>query len=145
MLNWKTKTMLSLGMTLYIVAFQSMKATDSDLFSQYLNLAILKQLKNRLRALVYCQRDRPPNIAKELKKQSITVLDVEKDFASSRKHKDQVFCNVSAYYTIVLCLNWNIDILCSAMTVILKKNCSKRLSERAWKALENGSSVVAQE
>ena len=57
-------------------------------------LAILKQLENRLRALVYCQRDRTPNLDEELEKQSITVLHVgKKYFVSSRKQKDLEFMN----------------------------------------------------
>ena len=44
----------------------------------------LKQLENRLRALVYSQRDQTLYVVEELKKkQSIIVLHVEKDFVSS--------------------------------------------------------------
>ena len=54
-------------------------------------LATLNQLEDRLRALVYYQRDRTSNIVEEMKKQNISVLHVEKDFVLSRKQKDQDF------------------------------------------------------
>ena len=48
-------------------------------------LEILDQLENKLRAPMYCQRDRTPNIVRELEKQSFNVLHVEKAFISIRK------------------------------------------------------------
>ena len=54
-------------------------------------LAKLKQIKSRLTALVYCQRDRTPNIGKEIKIERVTVLDVKNDFVSSRKQEHHDF------------------------------------------------------
>ena len=49
---------------------------------------ILKSYQNRIRALVYCQRNRTPDIFLQLKEANFLVLNIEKDFTSLRKQKD---------------------------------------------------------
>ena len=49
---------------------------------------VLKSYQHRIRALVYCQRDRTPDIFAELQKTNILVLSIEKDLISLRKQKD---------------------------------------------------------
>ena len=46
----------------------------------------------------------------KMKKQSVTILHVEKDFVSSRKQKDKTFSNSSVFYTKFLGLTWKIYI-----------------------------------
>ena len=59
----------------------------------------LKTLENRLRAPVYCKRERRPNVIEELKNQRITVLNVEKDFCLIPKARR------SRIYETVPCIN----------------------------------------
>ena len=51
-------------------------------------IEVLKSYQNRIRALVYCQRDRTPDIFAELQKTNILVLSIEKHLISLRKQKD---------------------------------------------------------
>ena len=48
---------------------------------------VLKSYQNRIRALVYCQRDRTPEISAELQETNILVLNIAKDLTSLRKQK----------------------------------------------------------
>ena len=108
-------------------------------------LAILNQLEHRLRALVYCHCDRTSNIFDELKKQIITVWNVEKDFVSSRKQKDQDFMKQfrALHQSLELDLKLLHILLCNDCDS--QQNCPKGLSKRARKALKNASSVVVEE
>ena len=56
-------------------------------------LDFLKSRKNKLRALVYCQRIRTPDISDLLKTQSIPVFRIETDFLSTRKQNDPKIFN----------------------------------------------------
>ena len=78
-------------MTLYIIAFLVIRSNRfrSLLVREF--MAILNQLETRLKALMYCQRDRTPNTVEELKKQSTTVLHVDKELFSYRKQSDESF------------------------------------------------------
>ena len=49
---------------------------------------VLKSYQHRIRALVYCQRNRKPDIFLQLKETNNLVLNIEKDFISLRKQKD---------------------------------------------------------
>ena len=104
-------------------------------------LEVLKSLENRLRALVYCQRDRTPDIFEHLKVQSIKVFHIERDFVSKRKQRDQVFLRQFRalhqspelelkHLDIVLKNGDNLD-------CITDKSRPKRISKRARKALKN--------
>ena len=55
---------------------------------------VLKSYQNRIRALVYCQRDRTPDIFTELQETNILVLNIAKDLISLRKQKIQTICKV---------------------------------------------------
>ena len=100
-------------------------------------LATLNQLENRLRALVYYQRDRTSNIVEEMKKQSISVLHVEKDFVSSRKQKDQLFMEQFRAIHQSLELEMKLLYLLLRNDRDAQKNCPKRLSKHARGALKN--------
>ena len=52
------------------------------------SIEVLKSYQNRIRALVYCQRDRTPDIFVESKKTINLLLSFEKDLISLRKQND---------------------------------------------------------
>ena len=56
------------------------------------SIEVLKSYQNRMRALVYCQRDRTPDIFAELQKTNILDLSIEKDLISLRKI--QTICKI---------------------------------------------------
>ena len=91
-------------------------------------LAILKQLENRLRVLVYCQRDGTPNIAEELKNKLLLSCTLRTILSSVENKKVMIFWSNSVYYTRVLSWNWNMYVFCTAMTVIFKKFASNASS-----------------
>ena len=108
-------------------------------------LAILKQLENRLRALVYCKPDWTPNIVEELKRQSITVWHVKKDFVFSRKQNDQEFMK---QFRVV---QQSPEFELQHLHILLRNDCdtqhicSKHPSKRAQKAWKNASPVSVEE
>ena len=107
-------------------------------------LDVLDCLKNKLRALVYCHRNRTPDIFEALKQQSISVFSIEKDFTSTRKQKDPNFLNeLKALHQKPELELKHLDIVLrneADLNKITEKNRPKRLSKRARKALKNAAS-----
>ena len=107
--------------------------------------AILKQLKNRLRALVYCHCDWTPKILEELKKQIFTVLHIQKDFVSSWKQNDQDFLEQFRE------LHQSPQLELKHLRFWIRIDCDpprigpERPSKRARKAINNASPVVIEE
>ena len=102
---------------------------------------VLKSYQHRIRALVYCQRDRTPDIFAELQKTNILVLSIEKDLISLRKQKD------SDYLQNLKALHQSPDLELKHLHTILKneddlsqitaRSRPKRPSKRARKAIKN--------
>ena len=111
-------------------------------------IEVLKSYQNRIRALVYCQRDRTPDIFAELQKTNILVLSIEKDLVSLRKQKD------SDYLQNLKALHQSPDLELKHLHTILKheddlsqitaRSRPKRPSKRARKALKNTSSAASE-
>ena len=102
---------------------------------------VLKSYQHRIRALVYCQRNRTPDIFLQLKETNILVLNIEKDFISLRKQKDlDHLQNLKALHQspdlelkhLNLVLKYEDDL--SQITV---RSRPKRPSKRARKAIKN--------
>ena len=102
---------------------------------------VLKSYQHRIRALLYFQRDRTPDIFAELQKTNILVLSIEKDLISLRKQKDSVYLqNLKA-------LHQSPDLELKHLHKILKyedglsqitaRSRPKRPSKRARKAIKN--------
>ena len=49
---------------------------------------VLKSYQNRIRSLVYCQRERKPDIFAELQETNILASNIAKDLISLRKQND---------------------------------------------------------
>ena len=104
-------------------------------------IEVLIPYQNRIRALVYCQRDRTPDIVAKLQKTNILVLSIEKDLISLRKQKD------SDYLQNLKALHQRPDLELKHMHTILKyeddlsqitaRSRPKRPSKRARKAIKN--------
>ena len=104
-------------------------------------IEVLKSYQNRIRALVYCQRDRTPDMFAELQKTNIRVLSIEKDLISLRKQKD------SDYLQNLKALHQSPDLELKHLHTILKyeddlsqitaRSRPKRPSKRARKALKH--------
>ena len=102
---------------------------------------VLKSYQNRIRALVYCQRHRTPDIFLQLKETNILVLNIEKDFISQRKQKD------IEYLQNLKALHQSPDLELKHLNLILKhendlcqitaRSRPKRPSKRARKAIKN--------
>ena len=102
---------------------------------------VLKSYQHRIRALVYCQRDRTPDIFAELQKTNILVLSIEKDLISLRKQKD------SDYLQNLKALHQSNDLELKHLHTISKyeddlsqitaRSRPKRPSKRARKAIKN--------
>ena len=71
-------------------------------------LAILNQLENRLRALVYSQRGRTPNNAESKKNWVLLPCTLRKILSHLENKKTNILWNNSLHYTRVLSLNSNI-------------------------------------
>ena len=107
-------------------------------------LEILKFFENKLRALVYCQRFRTPNILPNLKEiektTNIKVFSIVDDFISTRKQKDPDFLkNLKALHQIPEIELKHIDFLLrkeSELNSITDKSRPKRPSKRARKAIQ---------
>ena len=102
---------------------------------------VLKSYQRRIRALVYCQRNRTPDIFLQLKETNILVLNIEKDFISLRKQKDRDYLqNLKALHQssdlelkhLNLVLKYEDDL--SQITARIRP---KRPSKRARKAIKN--------
>ena len=104
---------------------------------------VLKSYQHRIRALVYCQRNRTPDIFLQLKETNILVLNIEKDFTSLRKQKDP------EYLQNLKALHQSPDLELKHLNLILKhendlhqitaRSRPKRLSKRARKAIKTQS------
>ena len=104
---------------------------------------VLKSYQNRIRALVYCQRNRTPDIFLQLKETNILELNIEKDFISLRKQKDL------DYLQNLKALHQRHDLELKHLNLVLKhennlteitaRSRPKRLSKRARKAIKNQS------
>ena len=101
---------------------------------------VLKSYQHRIRALVYCQRNRTPDIFLQLKETNILVLSIEKDFISLRKQKD------SDYLQNLKALHQSPDLELKHLHTILEyedlsqitaRSRPKRPSKRARKAIKN--------
>ena len=102
---------------------------------------VLKSYQNRIRALVYCQRNQTPDIFLQLKETNILVLNIEKDFTSLRKQKDP------EYLQNLKALHQSPDLELKHLSLILKhendlhqitaRSHPKRPSKRARKAMKN--------
>ena len=99
-------------------------------------------------ALVYCQRNRTPDIFLQLKETNILVLHIEKDFISLRKQKDL------DYLQNLKALHQSSDIELKHLNLVLKnendlsqitaRSRPKRPSKRARKAIKNTLSAANQ-
>ena len=104
---------------------------------------ILKSYQNRIKALVYCQRNRTPDHFVQLKDTNILVLNIEKDFTSLRKQKDL------DYLQNLKTLHQSPDLELKHLNLILKhendqsqitaRSRPKRPSKRARKAIKTQS------
>ena len=102
---------------------------------------ILKSDQNRIKALVYCQRNRTPDIFLQLKETNTLVLNIEKDFTSLRKQKDL------EYLQNLKALHQSPDLELKHLNLILKhendlsqitaRSRLKRPFKRARKAIKN--------
>ena len=102
---------------------------------------VLKSYQHRIRALVYCQRNRTPDIFLQLKETIILVLSIEKNLISLRKQKD------SDYLQNLKALHQSPDLELKHLHTILKyendlsqttaRSRPKRPSKRARKAIKN--------
>ena len=107
---------------------------------------VLNSYQNRIRALVYCQRDRTPDIFTELQETDILVLNIAKDLISLRKQKD------SDYLQNLKALHQSPDLELKHLNLVLKyendlsqitaRSRPKRPSKRARKAIKNTLSAV---
>ena len=107
---------------------------------------VLKSYQHRIRALVYYQRNRTPDIFLQLEETNILVLNVEKDFISLRKHKDL------DYLQNLKALHQSPDIELKHLKLVLKnendlsqitaRSRPKRPSKRARKAIKNTLSAA---
>ena len=107
---------------------------------------VLKSYQHRIRALVYCQRNRTPDIFLQLKETNILVLNIEKDFISLRKQKDL------DYLQNLKALHQSPDLELKHLNLVLKyeddlsqitaRSCPKRPSKRARKAIKNTLSTA---
>ena len=107
---------------------------------------VLKSYQHRIRALVYCQRNRTPDIFLQLKETNILVLNIEKDFISLRKQKDHYYLqNLKALHQspdlelkhLNLVLKYEDD-----LSQITDRSHPKRPSKRARKAIKNTLSAA---
>ena len=107
---------------------------------------VLKSYQHRIRALVYCQRNRTPDIFLQLKETNILVLNIEKDFISLRKQKDHDYLqNLKALHQspdlefkhLNLVLKYEDD-----LSQITDRSHPKRPSKRARKAIKNTLSAA---
>ena len=104
-------------------------------------IEVLKSYQNRVRALVYCQRDRTPDIFAELQKTNTLVLKIAKDLNSLRKHND------SDSMQSLKALHQSPDLELEHLNLVLKyendlsqitaRSRTKRPSKRARKAIKN--------
>ena len=102
---------------------------------------VLKSYQHRIRALVYCQRNRTPDIFLQLKETNILVLNIEKDFILLRKQKDH------DYLQNLKALHQSPDLELKHLNLVLKyeddlsqitaRSRPKRPSKRARKAIKN--------
>ena len=109
---------------------------------------VLKSYQHRIRALVYCQRNRTPDIFLQLKETNILVLNIEKDFISLRKQKDL------DYLQNLKALHQSPDLELKHLHTILKyeddlsqitaRSRPKRPSKRARKAIKNTLSAATE-
>ena len=107
---------------------------------------VLKSYQHRIRALVYCQRNRTPDIFLQLKETTILVLNIEKDFISLRKQKDL------DYLQNLKALHQSPDLELKHLNLVLKyeddlsqitdRSHPKRPSKRARKAIKNTLSAA---
>ena len=107
---------------------------------------VLKSYQHRIRALVYCQRNRTPDIFLQLKETTILVLNIEKDFISLRKQKDL------DYLQNLKALHQSPDLELKHLNLVLKyeddlfqitaRSRPKRPSKRARKAIKNTLSTA---
>ena len=107
---------------------------------------VLKSYQHRIRALVYCQRNRTPDIFLQLKETNILVLNIEKDFISLRKQKDH------DYLQNLKALHQSPDLELKHLNLVLKyeddlsqitdRSHPKRPSKRARKAIKNTLSAA---
>ena len=104
---------------------------------------VLKSYQHRIRALVYCQRNRTPDIFLQLKKTNILVLNIEKDFISLRKQKDL------EYLQNLKVLHQNPDLELKHLNLVLKYEndlsqitARSRPTKRARKAIKNTLSAA---
>ena len=101
---------------------------------------VLKSYQHRIRALVYCQRNRTPDIFLQLKETNILVLSIEKDLISLRKQKDSDYLqNLKALQSPDLELKHLHTILKyeDDLSQITARSRPKRPSKRARKAIKN--------
>ena len=104
---------------------------------------VRKSYQNRLRALVFCQRNQTPDIFLQLKDTNILVSSIERDFLSLRKQKDP------DYLQTLKALHQSPDLKLKHLSLGLKHEIDlsqitaysrpKRFSKRACKALNNQS------
>ena len=102
---------------------------------------VLKSYQHRIRALMYCQRNRTPDIFLQLKETNILVLNIEKDFISLRKQKDH------DYLQNLKALHESPDLELKQLNLVLKyeddlsqitaRSHPKRPSKRARKTIKN--------
>ena len=107
---------------------------------------MLKSYQNRISTLVYCQRNRTPDIFWQLKETNIPVFNIEKGFISLRKQKDL------KYLQNLKALHQSPDIEVKHLNPVLKYEedlsqttvrCRpKRHAKRARKAIKNTLSAA---
>ena len=111
---------------------------------------ILKDLQNKLRALVYCHRFRTPEIFEQLQElentTEIRVFNVVKDFISLRKQHDQEFLKkLKALHQSPEIEIKHLDFLFrkeSELDSIKDKSRPKRPSKRARKAIKRAAAAA---
>ena len=112
-------------------------------------IEIVKNLQDKLCALVYCQRNRTPYIFEELKvlqtDHCIKVFSIVKDFVSVKKQKDPEFLkNFKALHQSPELELKNLDFFLrkeNQLSAITDKSRPKRPSKRARKAIKKASSL----
>ena len=138
--------------TCHDVLNNSISKHDSNNFRALSVLDLIQTVKNlqdKLCALVYCQRNRTPYIFEEMKvlptDHCIKVFNIVKDFVSVKKQKDpEILKNFKSLHQSPELELKNLDFFLrkeNQLSAITDKSRPKRPSKRARKAIKKASSL----
>ena len=107
---------------------------------------VLKSYQNRIRAVVYCQRNGTPDIFWQWKETNIPVFSIEKDFISLRKQKAlKYLLNLKALYQIPVIELKHLNLVLkyeNDLSQITPRSRPKRPYKRTRKAINNTLSAA---